>query len=158
MAFLESLASTGIFNEAWSDWKHVIENRLKQNLWLFGSSNSSTELENGIETENGIPLDISELDKTLFDRITNVLLFNFSSYPPYTIQRLAELILRPKLHYKSLSKYLRAVEKTVMVTSTTEDFKVFDTNSCDQKINDNDPNIPNLTPVSWIYSDENESS
>ncbi|KAI5475940.1 serine threonine-protein phosphatase 4 regulatory subunit 2 [Pseudohyphozyma bogoriensis] len=37
--------------------------------------------------------------------------------PPFTIQRLCELSLTPKLHYTSLPKYLRAVNRVISVTS-----------------------------------------
>ncbi|KTW30337.1 hypothetical protein T552_00810 [Pneumocystis carinii B80] len=155
MVVLESLSSTGIFNEEWSNWKDIFENRLKENLWLFELPRTSSDIENGIETEDGLPLSMSQSEKMLFDRIKNVLFSNFLTYPPHTVQRLAELLLSPKLHYKSLSKYLRAVEKTLMVTSTTADFKIHNTDSQNQRMNNNDSSIPNLTPVPWIHSDEN---
>jgi len=42
--------------------------------------------------------------------------------PPFTIQRLCELCVEPKKQYNSIGKYLRAVEKSVLVTSTMESF------------------------------------
>jgi serine/threonine-protein phosphatase 4 regulatory subunit 2 len=44
------------------------------------------------------------------------------SDPPFTIQRICELCVRPKQHYKALGKYLRAVEKTLLVTSSWNAF------------------------------------
>ncbi|CCJ29674.1 unnamed protein product [Pneumocystis jirovecii] len=163
MSFLDALASTGIFNEEWTDWKSVFENRLKKNLWLFEPSKSFSETQNGIEIEDGIPSSVSESEKALFYRIINVLLSNFSSHPPHTVQRLAELLLTPKLHYNSLSKYLRAVEKTIMVTSTTVNFEVFQTNSQnqtsseDQTVDRSDSSVANLAPISWIHNDQNNT-
>ncbi|KDR81776.1 hypothetical protein GALMADRAFT_239967 [Galerina marginata CBS 339.88] len=46
----------------------------------------------------------------------------FDGSPPFTIQRLCELCLEPKKQYKSVGKYLRAVEKSILVTSTWESF------------------------------------
>ncbi|KAL4943373.1 hypothetical protein BDV06DRAFT_139670 [Aspergillus oleicola] len=46
----------------------------------------------------------------------------FTSKPPHTIQRLAELILRPNAHYKTLPAYLRAVDRVVSVTSSADVF------------------------------------
>lgn len=43
----------------------------------------------------------------------------FDTYPPHTIQRLADLILQPRAHYKALAPYLHAVDRTVQVTSGT---------------------------------------
>jgi len=44
----------------------------------------------------------------------------FDNEPPFTIQRLCELCLEPKRHYKSIGKYLRALEKTILVTSSRD--------------------------------------
>ncbi|CAI7566987.1 unnamed protein product [Penicillium manginii] len=41
----------------------------------------------------------------------------FTSKPPHTIQRFAELILRPTAHYRTLPAYLRAVDRVISVTS-----------------------------------------
>ncbi|KAG8159596.1 hypothetical protein KVR01_010233 [Diaporthe batatas] len=49
--------------------------------------------------------------------INGVLNESFHTYPPHTIQRLAELILGPRQHYKSLPSYLHAVDRVVHVTS-----------------------------------------
>jgi len=39
---------------------------------------------------------------------------------PFTLQRLSELLLQPKKHYKSPAKFIRGLEKNVMVVSTIE--------------------------------------
>lgn len=44
--------------------------------------------------------------------------------PPFTIQRLAELALRPREHYNFVGKYLRAVERTLVVTSGWDEYRV----------------------------------
>lgn len=49
--------------------------------------------------------------------ITGILSETFHTYPPHTIQRLAELVLEPRRHYKSLPSYLHAVDRVVHVTS-----------------------------------------
>ncbi|KAJ2595694.1 hypothetical protein GGF39_003729 [Coemansia sp. RSA 1721] len=41
---------------------------------------------------------------------------------PFTIQRIAELLAWPEKHYRSVIKFLRAVERVVYVTSTVEEF------------------------------------
>ncbi|RDW94168.1 uncharacterized protein DSM5745_01490 [Aspergillus mulundensis] len=46
----------------------------------------------------------------------------FASKPPHTIQRLAELILRPNAHYRTLPSYLRALDRVVSVTSSADIF------------------------------------
>lgn len=44
-------------------------------------------------------------------------LFCLTRHPPFTIQRLAELIDHPRQHYSSLPKYLRALTRAISVTS-----------------------------------------
>ncbi|KAL4910630.1 hypothetical protein BDW74DRAFT_141513 [Aspergillus multicolor] len=46
----------------------------------------------------------------------------FASKPPHTVQRLAELILRPNAHYRTLPAYVRALDRVVSVTSSTDIF------------------------------------
>lgn len=38
--------------------------------------------------------------------------------PPFTIQRVCDLALRPRQHYKTAGKFLRALERALLVTST----------------------------------------
>lgn len=47
----------------------------------------------------------------------NAVLATFPKYPPHTIQRLAELVLEPRRHYRHLASYLHAVDRVVHVTS-----------------------------------------
>ncbi|KAG8762755.1 hypothetical protein FRC11_007818 [Ceratobasidium sp. 423] len=49
-------------------------------------------------------------------------LHDFDSAPPFTAQRLAELIVKPRGHYKNAGKYIRALERTLLVTSTHKDY------------------------------------
>ncbi|KAH1904914.1 hypothetical protein KXV57_006213 [Aspergillus fumigatus] len=58
----------------------------------------------------------------LLDSIKSTLKTFFASKPPHTIQRLAELVLRPNAHYRTLPAYLRAVDRVVSVTSTADIF------------------------------------
>ncbi|CAE6486558.1 unnamed protein product [Rhizoctonia solani] len=49
-------------------------------------------------------------------------LHDFDLAPPFTVQRLAELIVRSRGHYKNVGKYIRALERTLLVTSTHKDY------------------------------------
>ncbi|KAF9382051.1 hypothetical protein CPB97_007374 [Podila verticillata] len=51
----------------------------------------------------------------------NQLLNTFTS-APFTIQRICELLDNPTEHHSSLIKYLRAVEKVLMITSSISEF------------------------------------
>lgn len=53
----------------------------------------------------------------MLDEIISVLRTNFPQYPPHTVQRLSELVLRPRQHYRHLVPYLHALDRVVHVTS-----------------------------------------
>ncbi|KAH7156353.1 hypothetical protein EDB81DRAFT_645127 [Dactylonectria macrodidyma] len=65
------------------------------------------------------PVESGALPKQLADMLADIIshLQTFTTYPPHTIQRLAELVLRPRAHYKALATYLHAVDRVVQVTS-----------------------------------------
>ncbi|KAJ2494654.1 hypothetical protein GGI11_008755, partial [Coemansia sp. RSA 2049] len=63
---------------------------------------------------------VSREIRDLEDRI-NYCLQSFDE-APFTIQRIAELLVWPERHYRSAMKFLRAIERVVYVTSTVEDF------------------------------------
>ncbi|KAG8982588.1 hypothetical protein FRB90_006687, partial [Tulasnella sp. 427] len=47
----------------------------------------------------------------------------FDSHPPFTVQRICELLTRPSI-YKSLGKFLRAFERNLLVSSTSDQYTV----------------------------------
>ncbi|KAH8697732.1 hypothetical protein BGW36DRAFT_341872 [Talaromyces proteolyticus] len=59
---------------------------------------------------------------SLLTSIKSTLRTYFVSNPPHTIQRLAELILRPTRQYRTLPAYLRAVDRVVSVSSSADIF------------------------------------
>ncbi|KAL1748067.1 hypothetical protein HDZ31DRAFT_60601 [Schizophyllum fasciatum] len=46
----------------------------------------------------------------------------FAPAPPFTLQRVAELCTAPRAHYAAAGKYLRALERAVLVTSGADAF------------------------------------
>ncbi|RDB24136.1 Serine/threonine-protein phosphatase 4 regulatory subunit 2 [Hypsizygus marmoreus] len=90
----------------------------------------------------------------------------FESQPPFTIQRVCELCLHPKHHYSSVGKYLRAVEKSLLVTSTWDSFpplsevdldpngrSVFALGSTRQSA----PATPLFSPIPFLHDDARRS-
>ncbi|EHK40272.1 hypothetical protein TRIATDRAFT_252669 [Trichoderma atroviride IMI 206040] len=75
---------------------------------------------------------------------------SFKSYPPHTIQRIAELILYPRAHYKALASYLHALDRVSAVTSGTNTYPlpppIPDMSAI--QLNGDEPNDPALA-VSW---------
>jgi hypothetical protein len=66
----------------------------------------------------GIPADIV----AEYRYIRKTLSKGFAKEPPHTLQRLTELILEPKRHYRFLPPYLRALDRVVSVTSPSTVF------------------------------------
>ncbi|PBP24221.1 hypothetical protein BUE80_DR004812 [Diplocarpon rosae] len=58
------------------------------------------------------------LRKSILDTLTTL----FAKHPPHTIQRLAELLLTPTQHYRTLPSYLHALDRVVHVTSGAHTF------------------------------------
>lgn len=54
--------------------------------------------------------------------IIRALRSEFTAAPPFTVQRLAELVRRPHQHYKTLPAYLRALDRAVTVSSPSSMF------------------------------------
>ncbi|KHN98890.1 Protein phosphatase 4 core regulatory subunit R2 [Metarhizium album ARSEF 1941] len=62
-----------------------------------------------------------ELPKQVLDALGDIKthLETFADHAPHTIQRLGELILEPRAHYRALTSYLHAVDRVARVTSST---------------------------------------
>ncbi|KAJ2851668.1 hypothetical protein GGI22_005245, partial [Coemansia erecta] len=112
-------------------------------------------LDTGVMPQRESPKDAStaEGDVTLSreicdleDRI-NYCLQSFDE-APFTIQRIAELLVWPERHYRGAIKFLRAIERVVYVTSTVEDFPPTttqtkeSTDSANDEVEDDMNNIP----------------
>ncbi|KAI1656846.1 hypothetical protein F4813DRAFT_390186 [Daldinia decipiens] len=54
---------------------------------------------------------------SMLTEITSTLKSTFPKYPPHTLQRLSELVLAPRNHYRTLPTYLHALDRVVHVTS-----------------------------------------
>ncbi|KAI0881201.1 uncharacterized protein GGS22DRAFT_71890 [Annulohypoxylon maeteangense] len=54
---------------------------------------------------------------SMLAEITSTLQSTFPKYPPHTLQRLSELVIAPRHHYRSLPTYLHALDRVVHVTS-----------------------------------------
>ncbi|WPH04922.1 Hypothetical protein R9X50_00781900 [Acrodontium crateriforme] len=59
---------------------------------------------------------------SLYNSSTQILSRDFAQSPPYTIQRLAEMVLHPAHHYRFLPAYLRAIDRIVSVSSPVSNF------------------------------------
>lgn len=62
------------------------------------------------------------VDPFNYEAMKNMLLERFDTFngPPFTIQRLCELLSCPRKEYNRVDKFMRAVEKNILVVSTCE--------------------------------------
>ena len=111
------------------------------------------------------------LDPVYQSIITN-LTTTFSKAPPHTLQRLSELILHPRAHYRTLPTYLRAVERVVSVSSPLSLFPLpsttVSTDASSTLLNGvthtsnialgSDESLGGalLTPISWLREQQSE--
>ncbi|KAF8652753.1 hypothetical protein AX16_004250 [Volvariella volvacea WC 439] len=108
------------------------------------------------------------MDETQVEKMKGYIfaqLDEFESNPPFTIQRLCELCLYPLRHYRSVGKYLRAVEKTLFVTSTWDSFP----SSLDDRSRPmigpgvkprqkSPPKTPLFSPIPFLHGDARRSA
>jgi hypothetical protein len=67
--------------------------------------------------EKSLPLLMHPLDSAALDSLRATLKTEFATAPPHTVQRLAELLRHPNAHYCSPTKYLRALQRVLSVSS-----------------------------------------
>ncbi|TFK54946.1 PPP4R2-domain-containing protein [Heliocybe sulcata] len=145
---LEQVASTDIVETAWQKLRDVIKYKISQNVDLYLSEVKDQADESSLlsfsprpSTSGGLklppfpPRPNNELNPNVIPKVhlaqeeangmkkaIFVQLHEFDENPPFTIQRVCELCVRPKEHYNNIGKYLRAVEKSLLVTSTWDAF------------------------------------
>ncbi|KAK9375897.1 PPP4R2-domain-containing protein [Lipomyces chichibuensis] len=105
---LHETTATGIFDET-ADWP------------AFRTRMSALLSE--ISTNNFVP-EPTPSQNSFLQSLLDTLNTSFPNAPPFTIQRLAELVERPNRHYgtHARDKYLRAIERVVSVESSVGDF------------------------------------
>jgi len=105
---LSDIAKTGLTCNRWDHLKQLIAYKLTQTVSGFSDFSSASDGTNPEENPTG----------SLHGRIDKALT-EFPE-PPFTLQRICELILQPQKHYKTAKKFLFAFEKLVTVSITNE--------------------------------------
>ncbi|GBB95003.1 hypothetical protein RclHR1_02460023 [Rhizophagus clarus] len=145
---LSYISENNELNVSWSKVMSIIRERLEKTC-------HDSDIQIAI---NGDDLDKNEKHKTdveIYKQTINQLLDNFER-PPFTIQRLSELILRPFQHHKTLIKWLRAVEKVLTVQSSLDAFpSLSNTITLTDKLELMEVTTsPKLVPISFAYNAE----
>ncbi|XAR58479.1 hypothetical protein NMG60_11013883 [Bertholletia excelsa] len=105
---LEVIASTGKFWNDWDKLKSLLSFQLKQVLSEYPEAKTTSELQISLLGETYLEL-VQRLDEALR---------SFTEGPPFTLQRLCEILLTARTIYPNLSKLALALEKNLLVTST----------------------------------------
>ncbi|KAL9960283.1 hypothetical protein ACROYT_G033727 [Oculina patagonica] len=136
---LSYIAKTGRVLFPWDSLKPVFLFKLDKVMREFFESSPSR---NASSSEPTVTADFEVMRQRLLDCLDS-----FTS-APFTIQRLCELMMEPRKNYSNSEKFMRGVEKNVLVVSTVElgrdDIAVFNlTNNIDgQHMLSNVPNGP----------------
>lgn len=104
---LEVIASTGKFWHDWDKLKSMLSFQLKQVLVEYPEVKMTSEQQNASLGETYLEV-VKRLDEALL---------GFVEGPPFTLQRLCEILLEARSIYPSLSKLALALEKNLLVTS-----------------------------------------
>lgn len=108
ISMLQAMASTGKFWHDWDDLKNMLSSQLKQVLSEYPEAKMNPD-----EVKSSLGETYEEMVKRLDEA-----LLGFSDGPPFTLQRLCEILLDARGIYRNLSKLALALEKTLLVTTT----------------------------------------
>ncbi|WVZ81435.1 hypothetical protein U9M48_028812 [Paspalum notatum var. saurae] len=119
-SIIEVIADTGKFWHDWSFLKSLLSLKLKQVLdeyfevQMASQDDRQQQRDFSVETYSEL---VSRLSDGVFFSLYQAL-WRFEEGPPFTLQRLCEILLDPKGTYTKLSKLALALEKNLLVTST----------------------------------------
>lgn len=109
--YISYVARTGNPVFQWSLVKVLIKEKLMVVLDEFMDGNANLEIP---QCPNVDPFSFESMKSNLLSRLDSFVL------PPFTIQRICELLTAPRKEYNRLDKYMRAVEKNVLVVSASD--------------------------------------
>jgi serine/threonine-protein phosphatase 4 regulatory subunit 2 len=109
--YISYVARTGEPVFQWSLVKTLIKEKLLVVLDEFMEGNPNLEIP---PCPNVDPFNFETMKSNLLSRLDSFVL------PPFTIQRICELLSAPRKEYNRLDKYMRAVEKNVLVVSASD--------------------------------------
>ncbi|KAG7452641.1 PPP4R2-domain-containing protein [Guyanagaster necrorhizus] len=187
---LQAIASTDVVQTEWSKLRDIIKFKIKESIDLFLSQakppplpapSPPLTLSNGglklppfpvrqLNHLNPIQAPVSYMNREQAEQMKRYIyteLDEIDENSPFTIQRVCELCLNPVRHYKSVGKYLRAVEKSLLVTSTWDSFPKSSGDEIDTKMplnvvgvpsgSSSVPATPLFSPIPFLHSDARRS-
>lgn len=110
--YLSYVAKTGDTVYTWSNIKYLFREKLMHVIKDFHDTTSSVD--DLPQYPNVDPFNYETMKSSLLERL------ELFSSAPFTVQRLCELLTDPKKQYSRIDKYMRALEKNILVVSTIE--------------------------------------
>lgn len=108
--FIEYVAKTGTHVFPWNKIKKLYLSKLTQSIEAFYQNANLDQ----VSSPNNANILCNEIKDRILDRMKSF--YN----APFTIQRISELLLKPQCNYTRLDKFLRGIEKCVMVVTTID--------------------------------------
>ncbi|XP_061403053.1 serine/threonine-protein phosphatase 4 regulatory subunit 2 [Musca vetustissima] len=110
--YLGYVAKTGDTVFKWTSLKYLFREKLLNVIKNF--HDSTPRIDEIPQYPNVDPFNYESMKSSLLERLER---FNAA---PFTIQRLCELLIDPRKQYSRIDKYMRALEKNILVVSTVE--------------------------------------
>ncbi|KAJ7083838.1 PPP4R2-domain-containing protein [Mycena crocata] len=180
---LQHIASSDTLNSEWPELRDIIKHKINQNTDLFlsgpgrplapahfqpvPSATGGLKLPPFPPRKSSVPAPINYMTADEAAEMKDAvfaLLDQFDSNPPFTIQRVCELCLNPKQNYNSVGKYLRAVEKSLLVTSSHDSFPPLTDAERDTTVrtmasigSTSAPPTPLFSPIPFLHDDARRS-
>ncbi|TFK42967.1 PPP4R2-domain-containing protein [Crucibulum laeve] len=186
---LENIASTDVVDSEWTKIRDIIKYKIEKNISLFLTTTQRATtpppFPQIVTPSGGLKLPpfpprklsqmhlgevpISYMDEEQANEMKGYIftqLDEFGSKPPFTIQRLCELCIKPKENYNTVGKYLRAVEKTILVTSSWDSFPPLSASELDSAgrstlvlgpAQQSAPSTPLFSPIPFLHDDARRS-
>lgn len=115
--YLTCVAKTGEPIYQWHLIKTLFREKLLRVINEFYESGGANIF--GPPLPNVEPFNYKNMKSNLLDRLENF------ANPPFTVQRICELLIAPRREYNRIDKYMRAFEKNILVVSTKEPGSAF---------------------------------
>ena len=109
--YLVFVAKTGNTVFPWNKIKPLIKSKLDVVIREF---NESCPAENLPKMPNVDAFKFGEMKERIQEQLDSY------TGTPFTVQRLCELLVQPKRHYKRTDKFMRGLEKVMLVVSTVD--------------------------------------
>ena len=106
--YLDNVARSGDIVFKWEDFKPLIKKKIQM---IAAEFNEAHPCDPNLNQPNVKPFEFEEVKRNILNGIDSF------TGAPFTIQRICELLTNPYKHYRRADKFLKGLEKNVMVIS-----------------------------------------